>query len=465
MAIEASSKARRWLASGLLLGRLMSFSGPARADDAVDGARAHYGRGYQLANEGDFEAAITEFERAYALSPNYSVLFNLGQAFGATGRAVKAAQTLERYLELGGANIEPQQRRRVAELVKVYRRRIGKLGLEVHPPGAEITLDGQRLGNAPLAGEAELEAGAHGLVVIADGFVTFARSVTVSPGETTHVAVTLIPRTGPAWLEIDCSIPNVRVSIDGVTHGQTPLTRSLLLQAGRRRLELSRAGYRTSLVELELASDEPTRYRCALELDPAAAASRLAVLHPQATKVTVDGAPFEGGPVAPGKHQVAVSGAGFESRELRVELAAGQSLRLRVVPPRSRSELERSRGRRAQAQRLVAYAAGGAAVVSGAIALALVVSNAGRYEDWRQKNRDFVEAHAGQSSPAAAQALDRLLAEENSIRNRDAVALGLGVAAGALLTASTALWLTAGAPEPTLIVTGSSAQLGYRSAF
>jgi len=466
MAIEPPSRARRWLSCGLLLGHLASLSGNAHAEDATDAARAHYDRGYRLASEGVFEAAIAEFERAYALSPNYSVLFNLGQAYGAAGHAVKAAQTLERYLELGGANLDLQQRRRVAELVAAYRRRIGKLALEVRPAGAEITIDGQRIGNAPLTSATELEAGAHGLVVSADGFLTFARSVAITPGETMPVEVALSPRTGAASLELGCSIPDVRVSVDGVERGQTPLPKSLLLKAGRHQLVLARAGYQTATVELELEPDKSTRYACALKRDPRPInASRLAIEHPLATRVTVDGAPFRGEPLVPGKHRVAVEGVGFERRELGVDLAPGRALRLSLVPPRSRRELERSREQRASVQRFAAYAVGGVAIASGAVAVGLAISNAGRYEDWREKNRRFLESHASQSTAAAAQALDQLLAEENSIRNRDALALGMGVAAGTLLVTSIGLWLTASTHQPTLTVTGSSAQLGYGSSF
>lgn len=466
MAIEPSSRARRWLSCGLLLGQLTSLGGKAHAEDATDAARAHYDRGYRLASEGVFEAAIAEFERAYTLSPNYSVLFNLAQAYGAAGRAVKAAHTLERYLELGGANVDLEQRRRVAELIAAYRRRIGKLGLEVRPAGAEVTIDGQRLADAPAAGTTELEAGTHGLVVTAEGFLTFARSVTITSGETTHVEVALSPRTGASSLELACSIPDVRVNIDGVERARTPLSKPLLLKAGRHELVLFRSGYETETVQLELEPDKSTRYACALKRDPGAVnLSRLAVEHPLATRVTLDGAPFRGEPLVPGRHLVAVEGGGFESRELGISLAPSRSLRLRLVPSPARQTLERSRERRAYVQRVAAYAVGGVAIASGAVAVGLAVSNAGRYQDWREKNRQFLESHADQSMAATARALDQLLAEENSIRNRDALVLGMGVAAGTLLATSIGLWLTSSTHQPTLTVTGSGAQLGYGSSF
>src|SRR5689334_19745800 len=85
---------RHGFAAALCMG---VWAGSARAETPVDTARAHFERGYALAQQGAFEPAVAEFELAYAASPHFSVLFNLGQAYGASGRAVQAERTLLRY--------------------------------------------------------------------------------------------------------------------------------------------------------------------------------------------------------------------------------------------------------------------------------------------------------------------------------------------------------------------------------
>ena len=79
-----------------MLACVLCVAGAARAQEAPNPSEAarHFDRGYLLAQQGSLEAAIAEFKQAYALSPHPSVLYNLGQAYAASGRAVEAVQTL-----------------------------------------------------------------------------------------------------------------------------------------------------------------------------------------------------------------------------------------------------------------------------------------------------------------------------------------------------------------------------------
>src|SRR4026208_2260108 len=44
----------------------------------TDEARARYERGLKLYSDGAYDAARSEFERAYAIAPTYKVLYNIG---------------------------------------------------------------------------------------------------------------------------------------------------------------------------------------------------------------------------------------------------------------------------------------------------------------------------------------------------------------------------------------------------
>src|SRR5262249_23789803 len=45
---------------------------------AMDEARAHYSKGVQLYNEGSYDAALVELERANKLAPSYRILYSIG---------------------------------------------------------------------------------------------------------------------------------------------------------------------------------------------------------------------------------------------------------------------------------------------------------------------------------------------------------------------------------------------------
>src|SRR5690242_12704125 len=74
----------------------------ARADDPRGDARAHYARGLELAAQNGYAGALREFNEAYNISPQYAVLYNIGQAHIALGQTAEAIEALGRYLRDGG---------------------------------------------------------------------------------------------------------------------------------------------------------------------------------------------------------------------------------------------------------------------------------------------------------------------------------------------------------------------------
>ena len=63
----------------LAIALALALASPVRAAPE-DPARAHYDRGMQRYNLGDFDGAITAFDAAYAVSKAPGLLFNLAQA-------------------------------------------------------------------------------------------------------------------------------------------------------------------------------------------------------------------------------------------------------------------------------------------------------------------------------------------------------------------------------------------------
>src|SRR5262245_61199389 len=96
--------------ASVALAVLLASTAAFADDDPHSAAREHFARGVELVDEGAFEQAAHEFQRAYDLEPNAAVLYNMGQAFAAAGRPVEAVSALARYLEAGGAAI-PSTRR------------------------------------------------------------------------------------------------------------------------------------------------------------------------------------------------------------------------------------------------------------------------------------------------------------------------------------------------------------------
>src|SRR6187431_3094612 len=72
-----------------------STPSPAISAEVLKEAGERYARGLSLYGDGEFLLALVEFERAYQLSNNYKVLYNIGQVRIQLGRYAKAKEALE----------------------------------------------------------------------------------------------------------------------------------------------------------------------------------------------------------------------------------------------------------------------------------------------------------------------------------------------------------------------------------
>jgi hypothetical protein len=108
------------------------------ADPKLDEARQRYQRGLQIYNEANYEAARVEFERAYQLVPSYKILYNIGLCYEQLGDYVQAQQTLQKYLQIGGAEISDERKKEVEKELNQIRPRIARARINLNVSGAEV---------------------------------------------------------------------------------------------------------------------------------------------------------------------------------------------------------------------------------------------------------------------------------------------------------------------------------------
>jgi len=141
---------------------LACLSGVARADDpARAAASAYYSKGLELANQGQYEAALDQFANAYTKSPHFAVLYNIGQAQIALGRPLEAIAALSKYLRDGAEQVPLSRREQVQAQVALLESRLSELTVTTDMPGAVIRVDGHEVGTAPLFQPIPLAAGSH----------------------------------------------------------------------------------------------------------------------------------------------------------------------------------------------------------------------------------------------------------------------------------------------------------------
>ena len=121
----------------------------------------------------------------------------------------------------------------------------GNLDITSDPPGARVTVDGERKGVTPLV--LPIAPGQH-TVIVTDGRSTTTRTLTVSPGSTASFVAALAPLGAAAgWVTITAPV-ELQVLEGGALLGTTSTSR-LMLPAGKHQLELASAAlsFQTSI--------------------------------------------------------------------------------------------------------------------------------------------------------------------------------------------------------------------------
>jgi hypothetical protein len=249
----------------------------AQPDPRVE-ARERFDRGLALFEEGRYDAALAEFQRAYELSPSYRILYNLGRVYAETGDSVRSVDSLERFLSEGGASIERRRRTEVDALLVEQRARVSRVWVRTNVPDAQITIDGAlALGadrsplRTPLREPIRVTAGRHLIGARATGHEAAERAVELPGGVEETVAIDLLPLASEHGLvRIESSLRAVRVLVDGVEAGVTPIDHGLRLAPGRHVIEAQRPGYVSDRRELEVEArgDVSVSFELALDPDP-----------------------------------------------------------------------------------------------------------------------------------------------------------------------------------------------------
>jgi hypothetical protein len=292
-------------------------------------AAERFDRGVKLFNQGDNSGALVEFKRAFELTADPLLLFNIGLVYAEQRRPVDAVDALDRLLG-SPAKLSPDQRAKAERVRGEQAAFIAFIEVTTTVP-AVIDVDGVEVGRTPLVGRLRIPSGTHQVGAVAAGYAPSHKAIDIAGGETQKLAFELVPgEAALGHVGIHSALPGAEVFIDGkpVSGVKTPLRSTLALAPGEHQIELRRDGYRpaSQMVRIDLGSTADIKLEP--QLDPLAAERvggklRVEANQPDAV-VSVDGQP----PVAAsdalrlpaGPHHLVVTSAGFQSAELDVDV-------------------------------------------------------------------------------------------------------------------------------------------------
>lgn len=183
-----------------LLVALLVVSSPGRAFAQTSPAEAesHFKRGVALYQESDFKAALVEFKRAYDLSKNWRLLFNVAQAQYQAHDYAEALANFETYLREGGDKLPRARRAEVDKEIARLRARVGRVTIRSSVQDAIVSVDDDAVGPAPVT--RTVAVGPRRITVKKDGYAPFTQSVEIASGDDRVVEAVLepIPAAAPA---------------------------------------------------------------------------------------------------------------------------------------------------------------------------------------------------------------------------------------------------------------------------
>jgi tetratricopeptide (TPR) repeat protein len=424
-------------------------AGVARGQSQTEAADRHFRTGVAAFQKGDAYEAVVEFEAAYATSPHFGVLYNLGLAYAAVGRPVEAIATLKRYLEMAGPELQSDRRGQTEAAIASSQKRIGSIRIVAVPANAEVTVDGRAVDPSRTKDPILLAQGTHGVVVKIPGKAADARSVTVRAGETEEITLADGPDLAPrdmGALRVDCAVPDTSIEIDGEKRPKLDSSAAELLRPGRHRVRFARDGYSIDEKQIALQPGRLSEARCDLRTDPALPPSRAAKVVVKSSclspTVTLDDASYRGEPVPPGRHRVSVQCVGFLPFSAGVNLGPGDTRVITadlVLSPEARARADRDRVSR----RTWAFVIGGTGLAFGATSAVLFVVNEKRSSEWHDESR-ALNAQLAAGNPPSPELIAASLDHQSravAIQRTGDIAVGTAIVGGALLAVSTVLFV------------------------
>ncbi|HYQ25778.1 MAG TPA: hypothetical protein VER04_01125 [Polyangiaceae bacterium] len=188
-------------------------SNPARAaDDADREARERYENAVKLYEEGAYDAALVELNRASELRPSYKIYYNIGQVRFAMHDYAAAMDAYRQYLDKGGDKIPPARRDQVQKELTALNQRVAKLVIETDVPGAELFIDDVSVGVTPLNAPLVVNSGIRRISARHPDYLPQSRRLSIAGGAAEKIRFALADRNAA---EIGSAAP---VAPNGVQH-------------------------------------------------------------------------------------------------------------------------------------------------------------------------------------------------------------------------------------------------------
>jgi hypothetical protein len=226
-------------------------------------ALAEYDAAKLVFEDGDPAAAATKFKRAYELSRDPRLLWNIAVCEKEQRHYAEASSLVTRYLEEASAQLSEDSRAQAQATLDSLRQYSSEVELKAVPQGAIVFVDGEQLGTTPLATPLFLDLGVRELEVRVPGYLPFKTKLDVPGEQKMEVAVKLEKDSSSARLNILTNHPKSIITVDGTTRGSEHWEGGLA--PGKHQLRVTAPGMQSYNMSVELAAQSSRTMEIALK--------------------------------------------------------------------------------------------------------------------------------------------------------------------------------------------------------
>lgn len=178
----------------------------------VDPYKQHMDNGIKLYQDGNYLAAITEFQAAYNVKPKASPLLNIALCYKAKFNYPKAIKTLETALERHGDTMDASDKEASESAIRDMRALLAYVTVKITPPQATLVIDDEEQPQGAAAEPVPIGPGPHKIAARAEGFAQAEQRITVASGDKPVVKLALVPDKG--WVNIIAADPRMTIAVD-----------------------------------------------------------------------------------------------------------------------------------------------------------------------------------------------------------------------------------------------------------
>jgi hypothetical protein len=291
-----------------------------------DAGRHAWDAAKQLAGASDYKGALVEFQRAYEISHNPRVLYNVGVTEKLLTHYARAVDAWDKELHEGSGQLSSGEVQELKNAIAIVQQFVTLIDVTANESDATLFIDDIAVGKTPFSGPVRIDVGKRTLKLSKEGFVDAVRAVDVASGTRTPEAFKLEPVNKTALVTVTVGgAPSATILVDGRDVGPAPFKGELA--ADRHTIEARAPGYVTVGQTVDVQYKQPMSI--VLTLSPERHEARLRVLAPEGAEISVDERAvgtglWDGVVSSTGGHQLVVRKPGFQTYSTEVFVADDQ---------------------------------------------------------------------------------------------------------------------------------------------